>query len=115
MKQTTTIVLEEVLNQIKELNNKIQEINERPIEIVSPVADGVLTVEELCEYFRIGKSTSYELTKLRGFPVIRVGSKKMVIPKRKLAEWIDKQTTVGKSEITPAVAQGIIKLRRKES
>jgi excisionase family DNA binding protein len=74
----------------------------------------VLTVEELSEYFRIGKSTAYELTKLRGFPVIHVGSKKMVIPKRKLAEWIDKQTAVGKSAITPAVAQGI-RLLRKES
>ena len=40
-----------------------------------------LTVKDLQEILHIGKSKAYELCKLKGFPVIKIGSKKLIYKK----------------------------------
>ncbi|HBG01891.1 MAG TPA: DNA-binding protein [Firmicutes bacterium] len=49
-----------------------------------------LTVSELTELLRIGRSSAYELCNSNQFPVLRVG-KTIRIPKKGLHDWIDEQ------------------------
>lgn len=51
----------------------------------------MLSVMELSEFLGISKSGAYELVKTKGFPVVKIGAR-VLIPKDKLIEWIDKQT-----------------------
>lgn len=51
----------------------------------------MLSVKELATVLGIGRTSAYELTKTKGFPSIKIGSR-VVIPKEKLIEWIDKNT-----------------------
>lgn len=53
----------------------------------------VLTIKELMEVLKIGRSTAYKLIKTKGFPVARVG-KTILIPYDKLLEWLDKGGTL---------------------
>ena len=39
----------------------------------------------------ISRAGAYELARSEGFPVLRIGNR-IVIPKDKLQEWVDKQT-----------------------
>ena len=47
----------------------------------------VLTVQELAIYMRIGANAAYGLTRIKGFPVITIGKRK-VIPKVALDKWL---------------------------
>ena len=47
----------------------------------------VLTVKELAELMQISMPSAYDLTERRGFPVIRVGVKKL-IPVEPLKAWL---------------------------
>lgn len=51
----------------------------------------MLSVKELSEFLGISKSGAYELVKTKGFPVVKIGAR-VLTPKDKLIEWIDKQT-----------------------
>ena len=51
----------------------------------------MLSVKELATVLGISRTSAYELTKTKGFPSIKIGSR-VVIPKEKLIEWIDKNT-----------------------
>ncbi len=51
----------------------------------------MLSVKELATVLRVSRTSAYELTKTKGFPSIKIGSR-VVIPKEKLIEWIDKNT-----------------------
>ena len=51
----------------------------------------MLSVKELSEFLGISKSGAYELVKTKDFPVVKIGAR-VLIPKDKLIEWIDKQT-----------------------
>ena len=43
------------------------------------------------KYLGTGLRISYELARSEGFPALRIGTR-IVIPKDKLQEWVDKQT-----------------------
>lgn len=45
------------------------------------------TVEEICELFKIGKTTAYRLVSSPGFPQIKI-NKKILIPRKDLDRWI---------------------------
>ena len=49
-----------------------------------------LTVEDLQRELHISRNTAYELTEQKGFPVFRVGKRKL-INRQKLQEWMDAQ------------------------
>ena len=51
----------------------------------------LLTIKDIQEVFQCGKNYAYSLTKLKGFPTIKIG-KKIFIPKEKLKKWIDENT-----------------------
>lgn len=51
----------------------------------------MLSVKELATVIGVSRTSAYELTKTKGFPSIKIGSR-VVIPKEKLIEWIDKNT-----------------------
>jgi excisionase family DNA binding protein len=50
-----------------------------------------LNVKDVANILRISKKVAYNLVNQKDFPSIRVGEKRIVIPKSKLIEWMDKQ------------------------
>ena len=51
----------------------------------------MLSVPEMAAALGISRSGAYELARSEGFPALRIGNR-IVIPKDKLQEWVDKQT-----------------------
>ena len=51
----------------------------------------MLSVPEMGAALRISRAGAYELARSEGFPALRIGTR-IVIPKDKLQEWVDKQT-----------------------
>ena len=51
-----------------------------------------LNVHDVANILRISKKVAYKLVNQKDFPSIRVGEKRIVIPKSKFIEWMDKQT-----------------------
>ena len=51
----------------------------------------MLSVPEMAAALGISRAGAYELARSVGFPVLRIGNR-IVIPKDKLQEWVDKQT-----------------------
>ena len=51
----------------------------------------LLTIKDIQEVFQCGKNYAYSLTKLKGFPTIKI-DKKIFIPKDRLKKWIDENT-----------------------
>ena len=51
----------------------------------------MLSVPEMATALGISRAGAYELARSEGFPVLRIGNR-IVIPKDKLQEWVDKQT-----------------------
>ena len=51
----------------------------------------LLTVKELAEVLRIGRSSAYELCRQNEFPVIRIGNS-IRIPKKALFDWIERES-----------------------
>lgn len=45
------------------------------------------TVKELAELLGIGLNRAYDMTNIKGFPVIKIGSRKLV-PKVALDQWL---------------------------
>ena len=52
----------------------------------------VLKAEDVATVLRISRHTAYELMHSRGFPTLRIGEKRMMVPKDKFVEWLDHQT-----------------------
>lgn len=50
----------------------------------------MLSVPEMATALGISRAGAYELARSEGFPVLRIGNR-IVIPKDKLQEWVDKQ------------------------
>lgn len=50
----------------------------------------VLTVKEFADLMQISMPTAYNMTEREGFPLIRIGRKKL-IPIAKLNEWLSQQ------------------------
>ena len=51
----------------------------------------MLSVPEMAAALGISRAGAYELALSEGFPALRIGTR-IVIPKDKLQEWVDKQT-----------------------
>ena len=51
----------------------------------------MLSVPEMAAALGISRAGAYELARSEGFPVLRIGNR-IVIPKDKLQEWVNKQT-----------------------
>ena len=51
----------------------------------------MLSVPEMATALGISRAGAYELARSEGSPVLRIGNR-IVIPKDKLQEWVDKQT-----------------------
>lgn len=51
----------------------------------------MLSVPEMAAALGISHAGAYELARSEGFPALRIGTR-IVIPKDKLQEWVDKQT-----------------------
>lgn len=52
----------------------------------------LLTVREMANVLRIGRNAAYELIYQKSFPVLRLGPKKIRIPKYELVQWIKSNT-----------------------
>lgn len=50
----------------------------------------MLSVPEMAAALGISRAGAYELARSEGFPALRIGNR-IVIPKDKLREWVDKQ------------------------
>ena len=50
----------------------------------------MLSVPEVAAALGISRAGAYELARSEGFPALRIGNR-IVIPKDKLQEWVDKQ------------------------
>ena len=51
----------------------------------------MLSFPEMAAALGISRAGAYELARSEGFPALRIGTR-IVIPKDKLQEWVDKQT-----------------------
>ena len=51
----------------------------------------MLSVPEMGAALGISRAGAYELARSEGFPALRIGTR-ILIPKDKLQEWVDKQT-----------------------
>ena len=51
----------------------------------------MLSVPEMGAALGISRAGAYELARSEGFPALRIGTR-IVIPKDKLQEWVDRQT-----------------------
>lgn len=52
----------------------------------------LLTVKEMAEVLRIGRNAAYEIIYEKSFPVLRLGPKKIRIPKYELIQWVKNNT-----------------------
>lgn len=52
----------------------------------------LLTRQEAAEYLGICMATLTELMREPGFPVVRIGARRVFINREKLDEWIDRHT-----------------------
>jgi excisionase family DNA binding protein len=50
-----------------------------------------LNVPDVAKYLGVSRTVAYKLVRQPGFPSIRVGEKRIVIPRDKFKEWIEKQ------------------------
>ena len=51
----------------------------------------MLSVQEVADVLGISKSGAYVLSKKKGFPTLKIGSR-VVIPRDRFIEWINKNT-----------------------
>ncbi len=48
-----------------------------------------LKVEQVAEILQVGRNTAYSLTRQKGFPAVRVGEKRVVIPRDRFLQWLN--------------------------
>ena len=54
----------------------------------------LLTVIEMAQVLRIGRNSAYELVYQKNFPILKLGPKKIRIPKGELLAWIKVNTEI---------------------
>lgn len=50
-----------------------------------------LTVEQVGELLGISRKTAYALVKRKGFPAIKIGGKRIVVPRDLFIQWINEK------------------------
>jgi excisionase family DNA binding protein len=58
----------------------------------------LLTVKELAEVLRIGRSSAYELCRQHEFPVLRIG-RSIRIPRKALFDWMERESNHAGSSV----------------
>ncbi len=48
----------------------------------------ILSISQISEIMGLSRAGAYNLAKTKGFPAIRVGEKRLCIPKDKFIEWL---------------------------
>ncbi len=48
-----------------------------------------LKVEQVAEILQVGRNTAYSLIRQKGFPVVRIGEKRVVIPRDRFLQWLN--------------------------
>jgi len=51
----------------------------------------ILTVKDIQKMLGVSANVAYGLTKKKDFPAVRVGDKRIVIPRDKFLQWLDKR------------------------
>ena len=54
----------------------------------------LLTVSEMAQVLRIGRNSAYELVYQKNFPILKLGPKKIRVPKGELLQWIKVNTEI---------------------
>lgn len=49
----------------------------------------VLKVDEMAQVLGISRKLAYQLVRRDGFPAVRVGKKRLVIPRDRLIQWLN--------------------------
>ncbi|MDS1004978.1 helix-turn-helix domain-containing protein [Clostridium sporogenes] len=52
----------------------------------------MLTVDQMRKVLNIGKNSAYELIYQKNFPILKLGERKIRIPKKDLLIWIESNT-----------------------
>ncbi|WP_409068896.1 helix-turn-helix domain-containing protein [Clostridium caseinilyticum] len=52
----------------------------------------LLTVDQMRKVLNIGKNSAYELIYQKNFPILKLGERKIRIPKKDLLIWIESNT-----------------------
>ena len=50
-----------------------------------------ISIEEMAQRCGVGRSTAYEWSRTEGFPVIRIGKKRLLVPIAALERWLEAQ------------------------
>ena len=50
-----------------------------------------LNVEDVAAVLGISRKVAYGLAKQKGFPAVRVGERRLVIPRDRFLQWLDEQ------------------------
>lgn len=53
-----------------------------------------LNISEVAQIMRISRPTAYALVHMEGFPAVKVGGKRYIVPKDKFIEWLEKGTVI---------------------
>ncbi len=61
-----------------------KEMNELP---------SLLTVKEMASVLRIGRNSAYQIIYEKSFPILKLGPKKIRVPKYELIQWIKSNTS----------------------
>lgn len=54
------------------------------------MAELTMTIPEVAKQLNISLPTAYELAKSDGFPSLRIGARRIVVPVEAFKQWIDK-------------------------
>ena len=68
----------------------IEDLTEKVHKQKKNIERQTLTVKELAQVMGIGENSARQLTKRKGFPVVRVGSR-ILIPIRKFEDWLNNE------------------------
>ncbi len=49
----------------------------------------VLKVEQIGEILQVSRAVAYKLTRSKGFPAVRVGEKRLCIPRDRFLQWLN--------------------------
>lgn len=53
----------------------------------------ILRADDIANILRISRQSAYELLRSDGFPTLKVGKKRIMVPKEKFLAWIDQNTS----------------------
>jgi excisionase family DNA binding protein len=65
------------------MRNTIKSLDDLPV---------CLNVSDVAQILRVSRKVAYKIIHQKDFPSIRVGEKRIVIPRDKFIEWMNRQT-----------------------